>query len=71
MKKCHSCGLTLPLFMFTTAKRFTIPTDKGKNRVCRICNFKKSKYPVVRWLDNKFKVVQLTFKERIKEFFKR
>lgn len=56
--------------MFTKAVRFTIPTDKGRNRVCRICTLKNSGGRVPRWIDGKFKMVELTLKQRIKEFFK-
>lgn len=56
--------------MFTKAVRFTIPTDMGRNRVCRICTFKNSKGMVVRWIDGKFRIVELTLKQRIKEIFK-
>ena len=59
--------------MFHKAIRFTIPTDLGKARCCRICVFKKAKDPVVRWnigIKN-FEIVSLTLKQRIKEFFKK
>jgi len=61
----------LPLFMFTKAARFTISTDKKRNRVCRMCTFNNSSDTVVRWNANKrFYLVKLTLKERILEFFK-
>jgi hypothetical protein len=58
--------------MYNKAIRFTIATDFNKNRCCKICVFKAAKHPVVRWdvSIKDFKIVQLTFKERIKEFFK-
>ena len=60
----------LPLFMFSRAFRFTIKTDKGRYKVCRICTFNQSKNSVVRWTPtNKFQIVKLTLSQRIKEFF--
>jgi len=58
--------------MFHKAKRFTIATDLGRNRCCRICVFRAAKHPVVRWNTSvkDFEIVELTFKQRIKEFFK-
>jgi len=58
--------------MFSKAVRFLIATDLGKVRCCRICTFKASKHPVVRWdaANKDFKIVKLTPKQRIKEFFK-
>jgi hypothetical protein len=58
--------------MFHKARRFTIATDLGRNRCCRICVFRTAKHPVVRWDASikKFNIVKLTLKERIKEFFK-
>ena len=72
-KMCYCCKRTYPLFMFHKAIRFTIATDLGKDRCCRICVFNKAKNPVVRWnvITKDFEMVQLTLKQRIKEFFKR
>jgi hypothetical protein len=71
-KRCYYCKCNYPLFMFHKAKRFTIATDLGRNRCCRICVFRTAKHPVVRWDASikKFNIVKLTLKERIKEFFK-
>lgn len=71
-KTCYCCKHTYPLFMFHKAKRFTIATDLGRNRCCRICVFRAAKHPVVRWNTSikDFEIVELTFKQRIKEFFK-
>ena len=71
-KKCYCCKHTYLLFMFHKARRFTIATDLGRNRCCRICVFRAAKHPVVRWDASikKFNIVKLTLKERIKEFFK-
>jgi hypothetical protein len=62
----------LPLFMFTKAAKFTISTDKKRNRVCRICTFKMTSGTVVRWNPNRrFYFIKMTLKERILEFFKK
>ncbi len=50
--------------------KYKIPAWKGKMFCCRICIFKQSKDYVVRHREGKFKIVRLTFIERIKEFFK-
>ena len=58
--------------MYHKATRFTIATDLGRNRCCRICVFKEGKYPVVRWNTaiKKFEMIKLNIKQRIEEFFK-
>lgn len=43
MKQCFSCRRTLSLESFTENKRlYTLKTDLGRNRVCKICNFERS-----------------------------
>lgn len=71
-KRCFCCKRKFPLFMYHKATRFTIKSDLGRNRCCRICTFKKAKEPVVRWNApiRKFELVKLSLKQRIKEFFK-
>lgn len=72
MKNCFCCKRKYPLFMFSVEKRFTIKSDEGKVRCCRICVFKNSKDKVARLNKNgKFHLIKLTLKERIKEFFKK
>jgi len=40
MKQCFKCRRMLPLHEYTDNKRiYTLKTDMGKNRVCKICNF--------------------------------
>lgn len=58
--------------MYHKATRFTIKSDLGRNRCCRICVFRTAKNPVVRWDSetNKFGIVKLNLKQRIKEFLK-
>ena len=42
-KQCFSCRRTLPLESFTENKRhYTLKTDHGRNRVCKICTFERS-----------------------------
>ena len=42
----------------------------GRVRNCKICCWKDGEDIVVRWRDNKFILVKLTLKERLKELFK-
>lgn len=69
-KHCTDCKTYYPLFMFKTdIRKFQLKIALGKVRVCRICTWKLSgKGPVVRWDGERFKMVALTLKERIKEF---
>jgi hypothetical protein len=71
-KRCYCCKRRFPLFMYNKATRFTIKSDLGRNRCCRICVFKASKHPVVRWDSEtkKFGIVKLNLKQRIKELLK-
>jgi len=40
MKQCFKCRRMLDLNEYTDNKRiYTLKTDMGKNRVCKICNF--------------------------------
>ena len=60
--------------MFKTDRRkFQLPVVMGKVRSCRICSWKKSANDakVVRYNfnTNKFDIVVLTLKQRIKELF--
>ncbi len=70
-KHCIECKRWFPLFMFKTdIRKYTIPEAKKKVRRCRICVDKESrKENVVRWIDNDFKIIKLSFKQRLKEFF--
>jgi hypothetical protein len=43
MKQCFECRRMLSLDNFTENKRhYTLKTDLGKNRVCKICTFESS-----------------------------
>lgn len=70
MKRCYSCKLVLPLFLFSRSTRAILKTDFKRLRVCRICNFIKSKNKVVRCIDRKYVLVNLTIRQRINELFK-
>jgi hypothetical protein len=43
MKQCFECRRMLLLDNFTDNKRqYTLKTDLGKNRVCKVCTFERS-----------------------------
>ena len=43
MKQCFKCRRMLPLDDYTENKRhYTLKTDLGRNRVCKICTFESS-----------------------------
>jgi oligoribonuclease NrnB/cAMP/cGMP phosphodiesterase (DHH superfamily) len=43
MKQCFECRRMLSLDNFTDNKRhYTLKTDLGKNRVCKICTFERA-----------------------------
>ncbi len=43
MKQCFECRRMLALDNFTDNKRhYTLKTDLGKNRVCKICTFERA-----------------------------
>lgn len=42
MKKCFTCGWRLFLFLFSKDKmKYQRESDKGRVKVCRVCNVKK------------------------------
>lgn len=52
--------------------KYLLKLDFGKNRCCRLCEFRKSKNSlVVRRINGKFELKRLSFKERFLEFWKR
>jgi len=70
--RCHNCRTNWPLFMFRKDNmKYKIAAWKGKICTCRICSFKISKEPVVRYRNKKFIIVQLSLIERLKEFFRK
>jgi hypothetical protein len=69
-KRCYKCNRWYPLFMFKKDNRkFQLPVALGKARNCRMCIWKDSSNgnTVVRWQSGTFNLVQLTFKQRLKE----
>lgn len=50
-------------------RKFQLKIALGKVRNCKICNWKDSRETVVRYRDNKFQIVKLSFLERVKELF--
>ena len=75
-KRCERCNRKLPLFMFAKDRRkYQIPTTFGKVRSCRTCVWKQTanQNKVVRFdfQTNKFELVVLTFKQRLKELFRK
>ena len=71
---CQQCGVKYPNFMYKKDRRkFQLPVAKGRVRSCRICTWKLSANgnKVVRYNfeTNKFDLVILTFKQRLKELF--
>jgi hypothetical protein len=50
-------------------RKFQLKIALGRVRRCRICIFKEPE-PVVRWIDNDFRLVTRTLKQKIKELFK-
>lgn len=70
--KCHSCRTNWPLFMFPNNNmKYKIVAWRGKSCQCRICIFKHSRGPVVRYRDGKHRIVELSLTERLKEFFRK
>lgn len=68
-KHCTECQRWYPLFMFKKdIRKFQLKIALGKVRRCKICCHRESgRGKVVRWTGDDFKLVQLTFKQRIKE----
>ena len=53
MKKCFGCNRKFPLFMFSKDNmKYQRPSDQGRVKCCRICNYKTwSKY-MEAWMFN-------------------
>jgi hypothetical protein len=71
---CEQCEIKYPDVMYRRDRRvYQLPAAKGKVRVCRICTWKNTanNNRVVRYNfdTNKFDIVTLTFKQRLKELF--
>ena len=71
---CQQCKIKYPNVMYRKDRRvYQLAAAKGKVRVCRICTWKNTSNnnEVVRYNfdTNKFDIVTLTFKQRLKELF--
>ncbi len=73
MKKCFTCNIRFPLFMFgKTNMKYQRESDKGRVKVCRICEYKRWNKVREVWMFNfsirKFE--KITFESRW-DIFKR
>jgi len=74
MKQCFQCRRMLSLDEYTDNKRiYTLKTDMGKNRVCKICNFDRAvkNKSVVRYdyEQSKFVVIKFNNIGEVGEYF--
>jgi DNA-directed RNA polymerase subunit RPC12/RpoP len=68
MKKCFKCNRSLPLWMYTINPRtYQNSSNKGKNYVCKICNYKLWSKDLYTWVwDNSInKFIRVEFKSKI------
>lgn len=67
MKKCFTCNIRFPLFMFgKTNMKYQRESDKGRVKVCRICEYKRWNKVREAWVFNftKRKFEKITFESR-------
>jgi hypothetical protein len=74
MKQCFKCRRMLSLDEYTDNKRiYTLKTDMGKNRVCKICNFdsavKKKSLVKYDYEQSKFVVINFNNIGEVGEYF--
>jgi hypothetical protein len=73
MKKCFNTKNNLPLFLFKKdSSKYQIQADKGRCKVCRICDLKKSlKHGgVFARFENKYQFQKMNRLQIIKYFLK-
>lgn len=73
MKKCFTCNIRFPLFMFgKTNMKYQRESDKGRVKVCRICEYKRWNKVREAWTFNfsTRKFEKITFESRW-DIFKR
>lgn len=71
-KRCYGCRIIKPLFLYKKATGYTIPSDKNRVIECRMCRLKRAlSGEVVTRKGTEFEVERLTFKQAIKEYFKK
>jgi hypothetical protein len=74
MKECFKCKRMLSLDNFTENKRhYTLKTDLGRNRVCKICNFesavKKKSIVQYNFQELKFDIIKFDTLGEVGEYF--
>jgi hypothetical protein len=74
MKKCFDCQRMLSLDQYTENKRiYALKTDLGRNRVCKLCNFKRAvqDLKIVRLNEEgKFVIIEFENVGQVAEYFK-
>ena len=74
MKQCFDCRRMLPLDEYTENKRiYALKTDLGRNRVCKLCNFKRAvqDLKIVRLnAEGKFYIIEFNNVGEVAEYFK-
>ena len=74
MKKCFDCQRMLSLDQYTENKRiYALKTDLGRNRVCKLCNFKRAvqDLKIVRLNEEgKFTIIEFENVGQVAEYFK-
>lgn len=74
MKKCFDCQRMLQLDEYTENKRiYALKTDLGRNRVCKLCNFKRAikELKIVRLNEEgKFAVIEFENVAQVAQYFK-
>ena len=74
MKQCFDCRRMLPLNEYTENKRiYALKTDLGRNRVCKLCNFKRAvqELKIVRLNEEgKFVIIEFENVGQVAEYFK-
>ncbi len=74
MKKCFDCQRMLELDEYTENKRiYALKTDLGRNRVCKLCSFKRAvqELKIVRLNEEgKFHIIEFDSVAQVAEYFK-
>lgn len=74
MKQCFDCRRMLSLDEYTENKRiYALKTDLGRNRVCKLCNFKRAitDLKIVRLnAEGKFVIIEFENVGQVAEYFK-
>jgi hypothetical protein len=72
-KICFSCKRNLPLFLFLKDdSKYQVKAEKGKTKVCRVCNIKRSlkTNSIFARVDGKFITIEKSKIQIIKHFLK-